>query len=632
MNRSTLTCFLILLVACTPLFRPLAQEPGRERSQRVRPRPPADAPQRKRIALVIGNGAYGDGASLPNPPNDAADFSQALRDLHFEVVIELRDQDKRQMRDALREFGDQIEAGGDNIALFYFAGHGVQINGNNYLVPVGAVINKQTDVEDECINLNLALAQMDRSRQGLNIVILDACRNNPYRGLRASGGGLASVNAPRGTLIAFATAFDRTASDGVGSKNSPYTAALLNQIRKPNVNLLQLFERVRTDVVKATKGGQTPVESTSARNGSEFYLAGKTEEADSSRPSDPYQIELDLWVRIKASNNAADFRDYLRKYPAGEFKAMAEARIAALDRGNAGVAGPGPALAIPLPAGVPRSALTALNFMTATVDFRDRVIRIPGTPTVQYAEALGNGVMLEMVPVEGARDIPDFWIGKFEVTQAQWRAVMGSDPSDFKGDRLPVESVCWGGSGCPKESSIEEFLKRLNAKLGLSGSGVYRLPKAAEWEYAARAGTTTEFAFGDRIHPDLVNYNALKEDAPRGYDLQAELHFRRLRSPNESEESLLNSYRKGTYRKTTVEVGSLGAANAWGLFDMHGNVAELCEIKPVPANKYTGEYWHNNKGGDWRSDPQFCAPTEGFGRTPDRRANTVGFRLLRLLK
>ncbi|MGE0884358.1 MAG: caspase family protein [Blastocatellales bacterium] len=626
MNHYIFTFCLILLVAITPVFRSAAQALGQDRGQgvRVRPRPPAEPLKSKRVALVIGNGGY-DKVPLTNPPNDAKGIGQALQDLRFDDVNVLTDQNKRQMREALRTFGDKLKSGEDTVALFFFAGHGMQVNGSNYLIPVGADITNEAEAEDQGVSLNLVLEQMEHLHQGLKIIILDACRNNPFRGWRSSQGGLAFVNAPSGTLIAYATSPNKTASDGERNKNnSPYTAALLNHIRQKNIDLLRMFENVRAEVEKSTNGRQTPWESTSAINGSEFYLAGKTDAPNLSQPLDPRQREVEYWVRIKASNDPADFLAYLRQFPNGAFKAVAEARLTELESGKGNRAGRGLTPPILLPAGVPPSSLTVLNFTTATVESRDKVTRFAGTPTVQYSENLGNGVTLEMVPVEGTDVIQDFWIGKFEVTQEQWRAVMGSAPSFFKGGKLPVESVCWGGSGCPKEFSVEEFLNRLNAKLGLSGAKAYRLPKAAEWEYAARAGTTTAFAFGDVIHPDVVNYNALKEDAPEGYDLEAMLKMYRIRTPNMSKDDVLDHYRKGIFRKQTIEVGGLGVANPWGIFDMHGNVSEFCEEMCGPNRSY--------QGGGWKSDPMDCQPRKGSCQRPDGRENTIGFRILRPIR
>jgi eukaryotic-like serine/threonine-protein kinase len=250
---------------------------------------------------------------------------------------------------------------------------------------------------------------------------------------------------------------------------------------------------------------------------------------------------------------------------------------------------------IALPSKVNPASLMALNFKTASIDANGKVTRFDGRPTQQYSEDLGGGVMLEMVPVQGFSG-GDYWIGKFEVTQAQWRAVMGNDPSNFKGERLPVENICWGSSDCAKEFSVEEFIKRLNAKLGVSGASVYRLPKEAEWEYAARAGTKTEFAFGDTINAEIVNYNG---NYPYG------------KAP------------EGIYQKTTVEVGSLGVANAWGLYDMHGNVWEWCE------DMSSGGSYRVFRGGSWGNFAVRCRSAFRDRSTPGYRYDNLGFRLVR---
>lgn len=160
-----------------------------------------------RIALVIGNGRYQTVSTLDNPVNDATDISAALKTLGFEVITGT-DTNLVQMRRLIRQFGERLERQ-KGVGLFYYAGHGVEVRGRNYLVPVDADISREVETEDYAIDVNTILRQMDNANNGFNIVILDACRNNPFsRGWNRSGdsGGLANVNAPTGTYIAFAAA------------------------------------------------------------------------------------------------------------------------------------------------------------------------------------------------------------------------------------------------------------------------------------------------------------------------------------------------------------------------------------------------------------------------------------------
>ncbi len=227
---------------------------------------PADRSE-KRTALVIGNSAYVE-APLPNPVNDASDIAATLRARGFEVNL-LTDARRAEMIAAIRQFGHKLHRNG-GVGLFFFAGHGLQVNGQNYLVPIDADIRKEHEVDDETVNVGRVLGEMETAKNRLNIVILDACRNNPYeRSFRSLSRGLASIDAPRGTLIAYATAPGSVAADGSG-RNSPYSGALIQQIPKPGEPIERVFKKVRAAVINKTNGAQIPWESSSLIG--EFYF------------------------------------------------------------------------------------------------------------------------------------------------------------------------------------------------------------------------------------------------------------------------------------------------------------------------------------------------------------------------
>lgn len=222
--------------------------------------------EQKRVALIIGNSAYPD-MPLLNPVNDARDMAEALRGLGFEVTTG-ENLNKREMEEHIRAFGKRIAGAG--VGLFYFSGHGLQVNGYNYLLPVRARIEKEQDVEYEAVEAGRVLAEMEAARNRLNIVILDACRNNPFaRSFRSATRGLAVMNAPSGTLVAYSTAPGSIASDGEG-KNGLYTQELLNGIRTPGLKIEDVFKRVRVGVKEKSGGKQIPWES-SALDG-DFYF------------------------------------------------------------------------------------------------------------------------------------------------------------------------------------------------------------------------------------------------------------------------------------------------------------------------------------------------------------------------
>ncbi len=238
--------------------------------------PKSTAVQERRIALVVGNSNYKYIPSLGNPSNDARLMARTLRDLGFSLVggkaqIDL---DKPGFDRAVRSFGDEMR--GSTIALFYYAGHGVQVRGTNYLIPVSANPTKESDVDFELVDAQLVLHQMDDGGARLNVLILDACRNNPFggRGLRSSSGGLAQMQAPKGTLISYSTQPGNVAADGRG-RDSPYTEAVAQAIQKPGADILHVFNNVGVMVEQKTGGAQQPWISSSPIEG-EFYFAGSS--------------------------------------------------------------------------------------------------------------------------------------------------------------------------------------------------------------------------------------------------------------------------------------------------------------------------------------------------------------------
>lgn len=228
---------------------------------------PLQAATESRLALIIGNGDYAF-ARLTNPVNDATDTAAALQRLGFTVVLK-KNAGYRVMEEAIREFGNRLKRGG--VGLFYFAGHGMQIGGVNYLIPVGARIDKETDVQFEAINAERVLAEMANAENGLNIVILDACRDNPFsRSFRSAGRGLAIIsNAPSGTFISYSTGPNQVARDGEG-RNSPYTTALLKYMKEPGLPIEDVFKKVRQNLRQTTGGKQVPWELSSLEG--RFYF------------------------------------------------------------------------------------------------------------------------------------------------------------------------------------------------------------------------------------------------------------------------------------------------------------------------------------------------------------------------
>jgi carboxyl-terminal processing protease len=227
----------------------------------------------KRIALVVGNSNYQNVTHLENPRNDATLMATTLRSLGFTLVGDgpQLDLDKAALDLAVQKFGSTLQ--GADVAMFYYAGHGVQIRGANFLVPIGANPTREADVDFQMVDVGLVLRQMEGSGTRLNLVVLDACRNNPFggRGLRATDGGLAQMRAPEGTLISFATQPGNVALDGEG--NSPYTKALAVTIRKSGLDIFQTFNEVGLAVKRSTGGSQQPWVSSSPIDGNFYFVA-----------------------------------------------------------------------------------------------------------------------------------------------------------------------------------------------------------------------------------------------------------------------------------------------------------------------------------------------------------------------
>ena len=236
---------------------------------------PVDA--ERRVALVIGNGDYKENP-LRNPVNDANAMADTLSSLGFKVLLG-KNLGWQAMRRKIIEFGDEINRGG--VGLFYYAGHGIQAGGRNYLIPIGAQIKREAEVRAEGISLESVLARMEGARNGLNILILDACRSNPYSRSFRSGGsaGLAQVSAPRGTFIAYATAPGMVAADGSGN-HGLYTESLIGNLKAPGQTIERIFKKVRVEVARKTGNKQVPWDESSLMG--DFYF--RPEKGQSPEP------------------------------------------------------------------------------------------------------------------------------------------------------------------------------------------------------------------------------------------------------------------------------------------------------------------------------------------------------------
>lgn len=264
----------------------------------------------ERIALVIGNSGYDDLGRLANAANDAELMALTLEEVAFNVIKAI-DADRDAMADAIEEFGMRLEsAGPDATGLFYYAGHGVQFNSVNYLVPVASGIEEATQLDTRALSAQQVLDRMELAANRLNIVILDACRDNPLpASSRSLSRGLARMNPPSGTLIAFSTENNMTALDGVpGEAHSPYAISLAARIKSPGLRLVDVFRRVGADVEEATGGQQRPLFEDRVRGDPFFFLAGDPAERPQipNEPSAPVEPVLAASSRIAALLDLAE--------------------------------------------------------------------------------------------------------------------------------------------------------------------------------------------------------------------------------------------------------------------------------------------------------------------------------------
>ncbi len=297
----------------------------------------AQAPADLRVALVIGNAAYAR-APLLNPANDAQAMAKALKGLGFDVV-ELRDGSKEQMAEAIAKVRETLK-GKQGVGMLYYAGHGLQLDWRNYMVPVDAKLAKATDVPEQTVDVGSVIEAFKTAGNRMNILVLDACRDNPFSGT-ASGKGLAQLDAPPGTFLAYATAPGNVAEDGDASTgNGLYTQFLLAELGKPTAKIEDVFKRVRLQVRQKSAGRQIPWESTSLED--DFYfndalsVAAKAERdriaASKDARDKAFALEKAAWDRIKDSRNPDDFYAFLQKYPNNMISEVAQAQLERLQR------------------------------------------------------------------------------------------------------------------------------------------------------------------------------------------------------------------------------------------------------------------------------------------------------------
>ncbi len=465
-----------------------------------------------RIALVIGNSDYASGP-LPNPANDAKLIGEALTGLGFDVIAR-RNADQVTMKRAIQEFGSRLEkAGPGAVGLFYYAGHGVQLSGRNYLIPTTARIEREGDVEIEAVSADWVIEQMRYARNRLNIVILDACRNNPFtRSMRSVDRGLATMDAPAGILIAYSTAPGAVAADGAG-RNSPYTEALTRAMREMHEPVEQVFKHVRVGVMSATSGKQVPWESSSLTG--DFYFAAPGKVA----PAEPKTLVATAKTSVAAGDNRA---------AAAAGAMLSGARAAPLLQ-SLGI----PANDIDGTHSYPESAIRQL------IEGTPRRVTLGSTPEqIRSAFALckrySSACQLSWYGDEGLRNVTlqPFELDAAPVNVQAFRQFVetthyktqaetaGFAYAVVEGTLQPVSGGSWRNA--VKKHAIEDDLPVVGVSFqdaaAFCRSKGARLPTEDEWEYIARGPKRSTFPWGDNIEPAAAAPNS----PPRASDGPAE--------------------------------------------------------------------------------------------------------------
>lgn len=384
----------------------------------------------RNIALLIGNSNYAAIGQLDNPANDARDLAATLNAIGFETIVRL-DADALAMKSIIRDFGERLKDN-DGIGLFFFAGHGVQVNGENFLIPTGYPFRNEQDVENHAVPANMVLRYMEDSKNRVNVVVLDACRNNPFIKTRSvKARGLAPMDAPSGSLVAFSTAPGTEASDGSG-RNGLYTKHLMANIKMPGLTVEQVFKRTREGVENESEREigrkQSPREESSLKGGDMYFVAPPA----AGSANDPAAVELAYWNSIAASGNPVDFETYLAQYPNGRFAALARNRLESARRSASSPAesrtvGEGASTAAPRPT-LAKSGTGV--YSSSGFSFSDR---------------------------EGA------------VKAAEFLSISCRD--SIRNKRVRVEIAEKGSSGMPFRQAMERKLENAGVRIAAAGSG-----------------------------------------------------------------------------------------------------------------------------------------------------------------
>jgi formylglycine-generating enzyme required for sulfatase activity len=577
-----------------------------------------------RVALVIGNSAYQNVPALPNPVNDATDIAASLKRLDFEVKI-LTNARFDDIRRALISFGQQ--ARGTEFAVIYFAGHGMEVSGENWIVPVDAQLATDQDVSNETIGLQSLMRGVSNASR-LGLVILDACRSNPFLPkmhqtnlTRAVERGFVRVEPNDNVLVAYSARDGSTAIDGSG-RNSPFTRSLLNNIETPGLDVRFLFAGVRDEVMVTTKRQQQPFIYGSLSRETIYLkppVAGVTVAAPATAAAPPQTVSVSPPVNQQPAVGAT-----VATPPAASFEPPQQVALVA----------PPVEPSVPCSGAVVASSSSRMLGLLSTAEEcalkpKDTFQECRDCPQMVVVP-LGSFTMGspqnevrrsdDEEPEHRVDIVRKFAVGRFAVTYDEWDACSADGgcnrykPNDDWGrGRRPVINVSW--------DDAKAYVDWLSQKTGKS----YRLLSEAEREYVTRAATTTAFWWGASIASDQANYNGT---------------------------AVYGDGAKGDYREKTVPVDSF-VANPWGLYQVHGNVFEWVEdcyheyykeyLTPYMSTASypptDGSAWISGdcgrrvlRGGSWISLPSDLRSAKRYWLTHSNRSSISSFRIARTLR
>jgi len=617
----------------------------------------------KRVALVIGNNSYKTLPDLDNARTDARGMAAKLKELGWSVILR-QDASRRDISRSLADFEGRLKDA--EVGLVFYAGHGIQKDGANYLVASDARIEVEEDLRLEGVDANEFLKTMERAGAPLNIVIFDACRDNPLPKRSRSGArGLSTPVIPKGikgTAILYSAAPGQVAQDGPRGGHGVFTGELLKVLDRPGLKLEEVFKQTATKVAAATNGSQDPWINSSVK-GDFFFREGKAAPAASVPAADKETV---FWQSIANRDRAGDYQAYLSQYPSGAFAALARSRLSALREtktaslslpsftvealdetlvalrsanvreqplvsskkvgtlkmdsavevtGKTLVKGKfwyrithsGRAAYIfgallrkketPVSSNLrkveahlsPMLALAKYQSLSPGKTFRhcadcpEMVVIPAGSFRMGDIRGDGDG---EEKPVHRVQLDYSFAVGKYEVTQKEWKSIMGSNPSSHQGPSMPVQKISW--------HDAKAYVKKLNMKT----SKTYRLLSESEWEYIARAGTTTAYPWGDDIDSSISTYGSINGTKP---------------------------------------VGSF-KANGFGVHDTVGNVwewVEDCWHENYIGAPDNGRAWTSEtncehrvvRGGAWFNDTRHLRSAKRDRNNSELRDNANGFRV-----